>query len=351
MPSTHRLATVFLLLGLTLVSAALADTVKPKTAPMASSPDLSIKQATVTYLEDLDLLVFEQQVAGSAGGQVPTARGSLDGAPVLAYVFPTTLAPDAAGFVGAEGTLALAVTAHPDFDDTPLWDENGNQRYDDDGVVWHPHWVVLGEDTRVPGGLAVRSFEAGDPDVVLPPTNPGMPMYMDSPGFSVVRKGSTLRVLVPAARVRGVTDFRFDAVTAYLEVSTAKDRPMLGVYQVYTVLSGDLSLPYRGRPPVTLVGVTAAAPCRRGHTRQFLYCQDSYSSRHKLPAEPAGTSSAPKLTSWRRSSAFSSTSSSTGSLRFWVRSARPPSKAPTAVAAHHSTSSSARRTKTFDHPL
>jgi len=34
-------------------------------------------------------------------------------------------------------------------------------------------------------------------------------------------------------------------VTAYMEVNTSDDaRPMLGVYEVYDVLSGDLSLPY-----------------------------------------------------------------------------------------------------------
>src|SRR5690606_8121598 len=48
---------------------------------------------SVVHVADLDLLVFEQQVAGTAGGTTPTARGRLDGAPVLGYVFPTTLQP------------------------------------------------------------------------------------------------------------------------------------------------------------------------------------------------------------------------------------------------------------------
>ena len=43
----------------------------------------------------------------------------------------------------------------------------------------------------------------------------------------------------------GQTAFRFDGVTAYMEVNQSDpDRPMLGVYEVYAVLSGDLSLPY-----------------------------------------------------------------------------------------------------------
>ena len=80
--------------------------------------------------------------------------------------------------------------------------------------------------------------------MILPPTNPGMPMYMDSPGFSVVLRGDRLRLIVPAQRVAHQTNFRFDAVTAYMEVNTTDAaRPLLGVYEVYKVLSGDLSDP------------------------------------------------------------------------------------------------------------
>ena len=70
-------------------------------------------------------------------------------------------------------------------------------------------------------------------------------MFLDSPGFTAVLKGSVLRVPVPLQRVANRTDFSFDAVTAYMEVNTSDDsRPLLGVYVVYDVLSGDLSLPY-----------------------------------------------------------------------------------------------------------
>jgi hypothetical protein len=54
-----------------------------------------------------------------------------------------------------------------------------------------------------------------------------------------------MQVVVPVDRISNITDFAFDAVTCYLEVNTSDgDRPMLGVYEVYSVLSGDLSLPY-----------------------------------------------------------------------------------------------------------
>lgn len=228
--------------------AACVSSVQAQVKPVAETTDLAITAVQVGYQEELDLLVFEQQVRGTAGATVPSARGQLDGAPVLGHVFPTTLQATDVGFSATEGIVALAVTSHPDFDDTPLWDENNDRAYDNDGVVYHAHWVVLHPDDRVAGGLAVKSFEADDDTVVLPPTNPGMPLYMDSPGFSVVRKGNTLRVLVPAARVNHRTDFQYDGVTAYMEVNTADtSRPMLGVYAVYSIASGDLRLPYRVR--------------------------------------------------------------------------------------------------------
>lgn len=209
------------------------------------SPNLRITNTSVVYDERLRQLIFKIETAGEAGASVPTASGNLDGAPVLSYVIPTTLASTDVGFSATEGIVALALTSHPDFDDTPLWDENNDRNYANDGVIWHPHWVVLAEDSRVPGGLAVRQFNPDTDEVTLPPTNPGMPMYMDSPGFPVITRGSTIRVAVPAYRMNNRTDFNFDAVTAYMQVNgSLPEYPMLGVYAVYSVASGDLSLPY-----------------------------------------------------------------------------------------------------------
>ena len=239
-----------LIRSLSLLSAVLFLLGVPETGvaqavqPTAQTPDLAIEEARVQHRADLNLLVFEQTLAGTAGQTTPEATGQLDGAPVLAYVFPTTLSPTAVGFGDVEGTLALVATSHPDFDDTPLWDENGDANTDNDGVVYHSHWVVLQSDDRVPGGLAVREIEEGS-NPTMPATHPDMPLYLDSPGHSIVLDGNTLKVLVPALRVSGNTQFQYDAVTAYLEVNTSDEgRPMLGVYQAYSVLSGDLSLPY-----------------------------------------------------------------------------------------------------------
>lgn len=233
---------------LVLIAAALAWAT-PAQAQSYNGPDFDLAAASVTHVSDLDLLVFEQRVAGTAGGTTPKPHGSLDGAPVLGYVFPTSLKSTDVGFGATDGIVALAVTSHPDFDDTPLWDENGDGNYGNDGIRWHTHWVVLTKDARVPGGLSVKEFRKADA-VVLPPTNPGMPMYMDSPGHAVTTRGNTLKVLVPASRVKA-TAFKYDAVTCYMEVSAPKDghasdaaKPMLGVYEVFDVLSGKLTLPY-----------------------------------------------------------------------------------------------------------
>lgn len=208
--------------------------------------DMHIESAEVNYNKDLDLLVFEMTTEGQAGKTVPNARGELNGAPVLGYVFPTSLKSEDVGFKKIDGVVALAVTSHPDFDDTPLWDENNNGNYQDDGVTWHTHWVVLGPDKRVKGGLSVIQFKPEDSSVILPPTNPGMNMYMDSPGYSVVTNDDNLKVLVPAQRIDNKKQFNYDAVSAYMEVNTKDEkRPLLGVYEVYHVLSGDLSLPYK----------------------------------------------------------------------------------------------------------
>jgi len=198
--------------------------------------NFKIKKVSVSHNATISSTTWEIEVVGNAGKTTPKP---------VAYVFPTSLKPTDVGFSQTNGIVALALTSHPDFDDTPLWDENNDKNYANDGIIWHPHWVVLIEDKRVEGGLAVKQFDKSDTSVVLPPTNPGMPMYMDSPGFQVTTKGNTIKVVVPDYRMNNRTDFKYDGVACYMQVNTdMKDKPMLGVYKVYSVASGDLSLPY-----------------------------------------------------------------------------------------------------------
>jgi hypothetical protein len=214
--------------------------------------NFKIKSTSVTHNKNLGVTIWEIKVDSLAGNTTPKPVGQLNGAPVLGYVFPTTLKPMDVGFNQTEGIVALALTSHPDFDDSPLWDENTDGKFDNDGIVWHPHWVILIEDKRAPGGLAVKEFKKDDKTVVLPKTAPNMPMYMDSPGFNVTTKGNSIKVVVPDYRINNKTDFKFDAVTCFMEVNTGEGdthteggaKPMLGVYKVYSVASGNLSLPY-----------------------------------------------------------------------------------------------------------
>ena len=208
--------------------------------------NFKINAVSVTHKPDLGITIWEITVDGIAGKTTPTKVGQLDGAPVLGYVFPTSLKPTDVGFNQTDGIVALALTSHPDFDDTPLWDENSDQIFDNDGIIWHPHWVILHEDKRVDGGLSVKQFKKADKTVVLPPTNPGMPMYMDSPGYPVTTKENTIKVVVPDYRMNNRLDFSYDGVTAFMKVNTSNENlPMLGVYEVFSVASGDLSLPYK----------------------------------------------------------------------------------------------------------
>ncbi len=200
--------------------------------PHVDDPSLHAIGLGVSYERSTDTVVFEMRVAGDAGVVTPTPAGKVDGAPVLGYVFLTSLSPTDVGFDDVDGTVAMAVTSHPDFDDTPLWDEDGNAAYDDDGIVYHAHWVVLVDDDRAPAGLAVRQM---DDTSVLPPTAP-MPMYLDSPGFTVVEDGDTIRVLVPSDRIKRKLDFNVGGVTAYLEVDASAETPLLAVHGLISAI-------------------------------------------------------------------------------------------------------------------
>lgn len=189
------------------------------------------------------LATFIIEVRGAAGSVKPASTGKLQGAKVDAYVWPTRLDPGAVGFATGSGILALAITAHPDFDDTPLFDENDDGDPANDGANWHSHWVVLGEDRACPGGLKVRDVSPGQD--VLPPTAPGLPLALDSPGMSPLLKGSTVRITVP---VQGAANVAFDAVAAELQVNSEGKTPLLCVVGVRKVASGDLSFPGRIMP-------------------------------------------------------------------------------------------------------
>lgn len=192
-----------------------------------------------------NVAVFHMGVSGKAGTSKPTASGKLAGAQVFSYVWPTTIDTAEVGFEPAAGTLAFAVTAHPDFDDTPLFDENGDGRLDNDGELWHSHWVVLTPDDACgPGNLKVKDIPQGTKPR-LPKTWPGLPILIDSPGWSPTIAGDTVEVRVPFDDIGVVGSAGFDGVTAGLRVNESVHAPLLCVVDVFDIASGDLSLPGR----------------------------------------------------------------------------------------------------------
>jgi len=175
-------------------------------------------------------------------GDSPTAIGQLPGAPVNAYVWPTSLDPSAIGFPAQSGILALAATSHPDFDDTPLYDENADGDLANDGALWHSHWVVLAPTPACgDGALGVVDITGDTPDV--PATWPGLPILLDSPGYTPLLDGTEITITAAFANPGAIPGSNYDGVTATLMVNADATAPLLCVTEVLDVASGDLSLP------------------------------------------------------------------------------------------------------------
>jgi hypothetical protein len=205
-------------------------------AGIAPAFDITAAGATT----DGRLTTFMMELVGTAGSVKPVPTGKLEGAKVESYVWPTSLDPAVVGFDKESGILALAITAHPDFDDTPLFDENQDGDPANDGADWHSHWVVLVEDDSCGAGLKVRDVSPGVD--LLPATAPYLPIALDSPGMSPMLSGRTARITVPVNDSENVS---FDAVTAELQVNENATAPLLCVTGVHDIASGDLSLPGR----------------------------------------------------------------------------------------------------------
>ena len=188
-------------------------------------------------------IVFQQQVVGKAGKSDIQVTGNLAGAGVHSYVWPTSLNSSAVGFEANQGILALALTIHPDFDDTPLYDEDMDGNKTNDGDKWHSHWVVLTPDDECGvGALKVKDIAEGT-NPKLPITWPELPIFIDSPGYDFSMQGSEVLVRVPLSSVGFPEGFAFDGVTAGLRVNQQVHAPLLCVADIFDVASGDLSLP------------------------------------------------------------------------------------------------------------
>jgi hypothetical protein len=77
----------------------------------------------------------------------------------------------------------------------------------------------------------------------VPKTWPGLPILLDSPGWSPTLRGNVVEVRVPFDDIVPVANASFDGVTAGLRVNQSVHSPLLCVGNVFKVASGDLSLP------------------------------------------------------------------------------------------------------------
>lgn len=189
-----------------------------------------------------NVATFHMAVSGKAGATKPTPTGQLAGSQVFSYVWPTSIDSYEVGFERNAGILALAVTSHPDFDDTPLYDENRDGDTANDGSLWHSHWVVLQANEQCgKGALGVVDIPK-DSKPRLPKTWPGLPILLDSPGWSPILSADTVEVRVPFTEIGIVESTTFDGVTAGLRVNQSVHAPLLCVVDVMDIATGDLSL-------------------------------------------------------------------------------------------------------------
>ena len=232
--------TMLMLFGLLTAAAHDGEPIDDSTGDSAQ-PEFDIVFAKVAQIGPN--LYFQMVVSGEAGAITPEPVGEVAGAEVLSYVWPTSLDSSIVGFETEQGILALVVTSHPDFDDTPLWDENKDGDTTNDGNLWHSHWVVLvADDTCGDGGLKVKDIPEGETPAV-PETWPQLPILIDSPDYPVELFRDEVVVTVPQAVVGDVDTFNFDGVTAGLRVNANLHDPFLCVTGVSDIASDDLSLP------------------------------------------------------------------------------------------------------------
>ena len=79
----------------------------------------------------------------------------------------------------------------------------------------------------------------------VPATWPGLPLLLDSPGWSPTFNNQSLEVKVAFSASVDLQNVNFDGVTAGLRVNQSVHAPLLCVANVWDVASGDLSLPGR----------------------------------------------------------------------------------------------------------
>lgn len=237
----HIIAATSMLYGMTSGIALAKDEGITSAADQKIQADFDIIHTKVTV--DGDNLVFEQEARDAVGKSTPEAHGKLAGADVYSYVWPTSLNSSAVGFEADQGILALALTIHPDFDDTPLYDEDNDGNKADDGGKWHSHWVVLTKDEACgKDGMKVKDIPEGTKPK-LPETWPNLPIFIDSPGYNFSMDKNEVMVKVPLKALGFPKAFNYDGVTSALRINANVHAPLLCIANVWDIASGNLSLP------------------------------------------------------------------------------------------------------------
>jgi len=254
----RALACVLALASAIACTPAAAEEIRGQPNPRVAAA-LDILRTDIRVEQGWALFSMELRGAPGGGGARPAraARGARpEERKIVAYIWPISIDPSAVGFERGSGSLALAVVAHPDFDDTPLFDENADANPDNDGASWHVHWLVLVPDDGCGrGALRVRDFPPAPPGAptapgtperprpALPRTWPGLPVLIDSPGYSPRVAGNTIEVRVPFADLAVLRGARFDGFTAELRLAAPGTVPLLCVAPPIDSASGNLSLP------------------------------------------------------------------------------------------------------------
>ncbi len=238
-----RLITIMILCGLSFSTYADGEHSGGIKSPKGSSKLAPFDIIHTQITTEGNVATFHMAVSGRAGLNKPSPTGELAGSRVFSYVWPTSIDSYEVGFEKGAGILALAVTTHPDFDDTPLYDENRDGNTANDGNIWHSHWVVLQPNERCgEGALGVVDIPK-DTKPRLPKTWPGLPILLDSPGWDPTFSDETIEVRVPFEEIDTIKSINFDGVTAGLRVNQSVHAPLLCVVNVMDVASGNLSLP------------------------------------------------------------------------------------------------------------
>jgi hypothetical protein len=247
-----RVGAVLALAAALAAPPAAADEIRSDPHPRVAAP-LDILRADIRLEPGWALFRMELRGSPISLRLARTARGARpEDRKIVAYIWPTAIDPSAVGFERASGSLALAVMAHPDFDDTPLFDENADGNPDNDGATWHMHWLVLvPDDACGRGAFRVRDIPQPAPGAperqrpALPPTWPGVPVLIDSPGYSARIAGNAIEVRVPFADLAALRGVAFDGFTAELRLAAPGTVPLLCVTPPIDSASGNLSLPGR----------------------------------------------------------------------------------------------------------